>query len=347
MTDQTTDQASSSAVWGLDVGGAHLKAASSRGDARTFSFPLWKQPSQLSERLGALLEDARVDRLVVTMTAELCDCFKDKEEGVATVLDGIAKAFPKVPIKIWHTGGRFVSDAEARANPWGVAASNWLALATWVGKKFPCDAALLVDIGSTTTDLIPLRDGTPVPTGRCDPDRLASGELVYTGVSRTPLCALLSRVELGGVSYRTMAEHFATTLDAYVWLGDLPEAPELTETADGTGATRSFAQRRLARMIGSDPTRFGEDDTTTLAKAARQAQLTLLESAVRQVAEASLPDAVDRVIVSGQGEFLARRLRDRCPRLGRSETISLASRLGENVSQAACAYALAQLALIC
>src|SRR5947208_2344005 len=71
------------------------------------------------------------------------------------------------------------------------AAANWLATAVWAGRFAPEGAALLIDAGSTTTDIVPLWNGRPMPLGLTDPDRLRTGELVYTGARRTPVCALL------------------------------------------------------------------------------------------------------------------------------------------------------------
>ena len=40
--------------------------------------------------------------------------------------------------------------------------------------------SLLIDIGTTSTDIIPIVDGEVAALGWTDPDRLASGELVYS-----------------------------------------------------------------------------------------------------------------------------------------------------------------------
>src|SRR5207253_8159474 len=117
-------------------------------------------------------------RLAVTMTGELCDCFDTKRGGVHAILDSLVRAEPETAIQIWSTLGRFVSVTEARVDPWRVAAANWHALATYAGRFAPQGAGLLIDIGSTTTDIIPLWQGRPVPHGCTDPQRLASGALV-------------------------------------------------------------------------------------------------------------------------------------------------------------------------
>src|SRR5207245_1315601 len=140
-----------------------------------------------------------------------------------------------------------------------------LALATYAGRFAPEGPALLIDVGSTTTDIVPLVDGKPVPRGRTDPERLKCGELVYTGVRRTPLCALL------GTS--VAAELFATSLDTYVILGHPAEDAADHGTADGRPATLKAARARLARMLGADWESFTENDAKALARQARDRQI--------------------------------------------------------------------------
>ncbi len=177
-------------VLGLDIGGANLKAAHSDGTARSRPFALWKAPDRLADALRDLLRGwPPFDRLAVTMTGELCDCFASKREGVLAILAAVRVAAGPTPVAVWRNDGRLVSLDAARADPLPAAAANWLALATWAGRLAPHRHALLIDVGSTTTDIVPLIDGRPVPGGRTDTERLRCGELTYTGVIRTPLCA--------------------------------------------------------------------------------------------------------------------------------------------------------------
>src|SRR5689334_4768543 len=178
-------------VLGLDIGGANLKAAHSSGAARSRPFALWKSPAALPGALRQLLRGwPPYDLLAVTMTGELCDCFATKREGVRALLDAVSAA-GAVPARVWLTDGRLVGIGAARSRPLRAAAANWLALATFAGRFAPRGPALLIDVGSTTTDIVPLMDGRPVPRGRTDAQRLRCDELAYTGVIRTPLCALL------------------------------------------------------------------------------------------------------------------------------------------------------------
>ena len=230
----------------------------------------------------------------------------------------------------------FRSDlAAARETPLQVAAANWLALATYAGRFAPEGPALLVDIGSTTTDIVPLRDGKPTPLGRTDPERLSFGELVYTGFRRTPLCAILDT--------QGAAELFATALDVYLVLDAVPEDEGDFDTADGRPATKAAAHARLARMLCADLETSTEQERLGLARGARYLQEQQIASAVKLVIERmSKPPAA--YVVSGSGEFLGFSVL--WPRLHSSNAavISLKTKLGAAVSQAAPAHALAILA---
>src|SRR5580765_5567900 len=144
-------------VLGLDIGGANLKAAHSTGVARLEPFPLWKQPAALPEALEGLIKRMPAhDLLAVTMTGELCDCYESKREGVTAILDAVAAGAGGQPTRVWRTAGRLVDLETARATPLQTAAANWLALGTFAGRYAPNGPALVIDIGSTTTDIIPL-----------------------------------------------------------------------------------------------------------------------------------------------------------------------------------------------
>jgi hypothetical protein len=267
------------------------------------------------------------------MTGELCDCFATKREGVRFILDAVERVAGGKPLHVWGTDGRFHPIQEAREIPLRHAAANWLALATWAGRLVPRRTALLVDIGSTTSDLIPLLDGKPTPAGLTDPERLRSRELVYTGVRRTPLAALLRDVA---------AELFATTLDAYLLLGDIePDASDL-DTADGGPATAEHAHARVARMLCADIETSKAADRIQLAKAAEAAQLAMLNEAMDRVRE-RIARPVETIVLSGSGEFLGRRLLSRRARKEWGTVHSVKNLLGTAASAAACAYAVAVL----
>ena len=329
-------------ILALDIGGANLKAADGHGFAASQFFPLWQKPGELSAALGRLIASApEADRLAITMTGELADCFATKAEGVSAILQAAGDAASGRELLVYLTDGSFVSSRQALERPLAAAASNWHALASFAGRFAPRGAGLLIDIGSTTCDVIPLADGRPVAAGATDPERLASGELIYTGVVRSPVCAVVAALPWRGKQTPTAHELFATTYDAYLTLGELPEDPDSAQTADGRPATKAAARDRLARSICADRTLFNEADACAAATAIARAQLAKIAVAAQGVLR-RLPAAPATAVISGQGEFLARQL------LGRMklavEIVSLSERLGPDLSRAAPAHALAVLA---
>jgi probable H4MPT-linked C1 transfer pathway protein len=318
-------------VLGLDIGGANVKAAHSGGQARSVPFALWRRPTELPALLGTIIGSMPgADALAVTMTGELCDAFATRRDGVNAILDAVERA-ARVPVRVWRSDGRFADAAAARASPWQTASANWLALATFAGRFAPSGTALVIDAGSTTTDIIPLNAGRPCPVGLTDPERLGSGELVYTGVRRTPLCALLPDCA---------AELFATTLDVYLMLGDLPEDEHDCDTADGRPATCAFAHARLARTLLEDAESCPRANTHEVAALAHERQLQRITVAIKRVI-GRLPAPPATLVLAGSGEFLARRAADH---LNAAKIISLSKELGPDRSTAACAYAVAVLA---
>lgn len=332
-------------VLGLDIGGANLKAATPNPGGRGVSVPfaLWKQPDRLPAALAQLVAQFDgVQEFAVTMTGELCDCFETKEAGVNAIVSAVLNVSRSWPVRFWTTTGTFVNSNQARADWNAVAAANWHALATFAGAYNPRGTCVLVDVGSTTTDVIPILDGQPWTQGKTDTERLRYQELVYTGVRRTPLCALLPPGE-------TCAEFFATTLDAHLLLGNIGGDPIDLDTADGRAAIKSCAHARIARMIGGDGPTVSEAETLRIATLATDRQFELVRAAVelqtrRALGLLSASIGTRRwAITSGSGEFLARRAVQSL-RANFHDVLSLGDRLGPGLSECAPAFAVATLA---
>jgi probable H4MPT-linked C1 transfer pathway protein len=327
----------------LDVGGANIKAAHTEGPSRTLPFELWKRPEELGRVLASLAATfPAFDRVALTMTAELCDCYPTKTVGVNAVLDAVLDAVDGRPIEVWGVDGRFHDVAEIRQNHVLAAAANWLALATLIARLVPEGPGLLIDIGTTTTDLIPLADGRAAARGRTDTDRLQTGELVYAGVRRTPICALATELPYRGLPTGLAAELFASTLDVYLTLDEIPPDPKDLSTADGRPATKAAARDRLARMIGTDRDTFTADDALAFARAADEALLKRLETVAGRACRTTI-GRPRSAVVAGSGEFLARRLALRIIEPG-GTIIGLNEAWGPVASSAGCAHALLVLA---
>jgi probable H4MPT-linked C1 transfer pathway protein len=331
-------------VLGLDIGGANLKAATADRRAVSVPFALWKQPDRLPTALADLVaEFPDAGELAVTTTGELCDCFETKREGVNAIIDAVEAVANGRAVRVWSTDGGFVGIDEARRNHLKVAAANWHALATFAGRYVADDDdAVLVDIGSTTTDIIPLKNGVPVNNGRTDWERLANYELIYLGVRRTPVCALM-RV-------RTCAELFATTQDVFVVLGFLPEDAENRDTADGRPLTRDYSLARIARMLGGDHETIAEAAILQFAATVKNIMLASIEHGLSSIYLERWKRLPRTVVAGGAGEFLVKTMLEAwSPKspdraLAIERVVSLNTELGPAVSACAPAYALAVLA---
>ncbi|MEX0611597.1 MAG: hypothetical protein WD229_05725, partial [Pirellulales bacterium] len=189
-------------------------------------------------------------------------------------------------------------------------------------------------------DIIPFADGRPRPQGLNDTDRLFAGELVYTGVVRTPVCAITRFLPWRGAQCPVAAELFATAADAYVLLGELPEEPTVNQAADGRPLTREFSRERMARMVCADAAAFSDADAVLSAAAVRNAQAAQVRAAVLRIIANMVPP--ECIVLSGCGEFLARlAVGDILPGARR---VSLQEQLGGAASACAPAHALAVLA---
>jgi (4-(4-[2-(gamma-L-glutamylamino)ethyl]phenoxymethyl)furan-2-yl)methanamine synthase len=330
-------------IIGWDVGGANVKAArieegQSEPSVLERPLPLWRELHRLSEVLGEAADSLGPAKIMaVTMTAELADCFATKRQGVAGVLDAFGTAFPDIEPWVYGTDGTFRDAAAARQQPYRVAAANWMASATLAARMFP--DALFLDVGSTTTDIIPIVGGHVVARGKTDPARLRSGELVYTGVLRTPVCAVVRSVALRGRRCRVAAEYFACVADVHLWRGRIDESDYTCETPDGRGRTRLEAGARLARMVCADLEMLGSAAITAIADHVARAQVRQIAAGLRQVMR-RLGTRCPRVaVVAGQGAFVAR---DAAQEVGLA-TRDLADGMGAAAARAAPAAAVAYL----
>jgi len=292
---------------GWDIGGVNTKVAHvARGtvlSVRSRPYEIQRDPEALVPLLHQLrLEVGAIDasRHAVTMTAELSQMFRRKRDGVRFVLDAVEAAFPSTVIRVLTVDGRFLAPSEAREQSLSVAAANWAATARAVAVHHP--DALLVDVGTTTTDIVPIVGGAVVAAGHTDPERLVTAELVYTGVLRTPAEAITSYVPLGEALAGVSAEGFALAGDVHVWRGDLDPADYTCPTPDGRPPTREFAGERLARVVCADREMLDDAAVSRLADAIARAQVRGIHAAVQRVLDRH--PTIRVAVVTGLGAFL-------------------------------------------
>ncbi len=305
-------------IIGWDLGGAHLKAArvDKQGAAlQVVQFPcrLWMGLGELERAIDAALKAlGPCSHHAVTMTGELADLFADRKSGVAGLTVALQRKLAGASLLVYAGAHGFVAPARVARLYDSIASANFLASAEAVAALVP--DALFVDLGSTTADLIPIKGGAPRPRGLTDFERLATDELVYAGVARTPIMAVAQEAPVDGAWRGIMAEYFATMADAYRLTGDLPRGADLMPTADSRSRSTGDSARRLARMVGADADAHPRAVWVGLAAFLAGRQLARLELAARRViANSGIGDDAP-IVGAGVGRFVVERL---AARLGR------------------------------
>lgn len=335
-------------VIGWDLGGANLKLARVEGGralhVAQIPCPIRPDRSKFDAALGQALELCPQGAShAVTMTGELSDVFADRAEGVSYLVALMRKATGKDTL---FYGGRagFLDADRAIERTLDVASANWHASAALVARH--CPDGLFVDAGTTTTDIIPLKSGSPAARGYTDAERLAEGELIYAGVVRTPVMAVAQTAPFKGRTQRIAAERFATMADVWRLTGDLPEDADPYPAADLRGKSAPENAARLARMLGRDASEAELAEWIALARHFAERQLADFEAAARSLVARDELEADAPVIGAGCGRFVAKRLATRLGRPYRdfAEIIEAEPPVREMAARCAPAVAVALLA---
>jgi (4-(4-[2-(gamma-L-glutamylamino)ethyl]phenoxymethyl)furan-2-yl)methanamine synthase len=305
------------AVLGLDIGGANTKAALINIQDEHVSsisvvseyFPVWKNPEKLADVLSALRKKlgGKIDAVGVTMTAELSDAYQTKQEGVNHILSCVCSAFGSLPIYVLTVDGTMETPDFAKQNPLKVASANWAATGWLVAKKLP--DCVVVDVGSTSTSIIPISKGKVSAVGKTDLEKLICGELVYTGSLRTNVAAIVQSIPIKGSVAHVSSELFAQSGDVHIILGNITEKEYTSETADGRGKSVPEALARLARVVCADTEMLTKKEIVEMAKYVYEKQLkqitdglTKVYSNIKSAGSVPVP-----IVVTGLGKnFLAK-----------------------------------------
>lgn len=293
---------------GIDIGGANLKVSDGK-ENRIIYFPMWKKASELKNKLKDLAKDFGAEKAGVVITAELADVFKSKKEGIEFISKVCKDVFKEV--YFLDIEGRLTNEID---DPLKFCASNWMASVSFLLTEGFRDF-LFVDMGSTTTDLIPVKERAVA--GKTDFERLKRKELVYIGVLRTPVFYILRNFE----SAELCPEFFAITADVFRITGDITEEDYNCETPDSSGKSVKDCMRRIARTVCCDLEELGEMKVKLIALKAKKAIIRKLQ---REIDAKLSHYGLERVLACGIGEFLIEQASE-CTKL--SEKYGKASKL--------------------
>ena len=325
---------------------------------------MWKQSRSLAVSIAKLLDECPAFcGVAVTMTGELADCFATRAEGVAMILEQMTSILPAALVRVYSVKGEWLTVSQAARDPWSVAASNWHALARYATRLVDAQLCLLIDAGSTTTDIIPILDNQILLEDCTDSQRLQSGALVYTGVERSNVVGIVRELSLYNSICPVINERFATSRDVYLWLRNLDDDPTNCDTADNQPATRHAARFRLARLVGEDGSTLTDCDLDVIALRVFQAQAAMVAEGIERVLRncirskakpnnksasrsksqprQDIPEC-NSVILSGHGDFLIDAAL--ASRGWQGDCIRMRESIGDELSRCAPAYAIAILA---
>lgn len=294
---------------GWDIGGAHVKVALIHQQKIQLVLQepcsLWQGLDKLELALKNLFSQLPSDKKqhhALTMTGELVDLFSSRNEGVKQIIQTVTR-FLNNDVQIFCGKLGLLPVSQITPNYYEmIASANWLASATLAAKHL--QNGLFVDIGSTTTDILRCENGEVLAQGFSDYQRLISQELVYTGIVRTPVMAVVQTVLDNEKNVGIMAEYFATMADIYRVTGELLEHCDQNSTADGGEKTVEASARRLARMVGDDFDIQELPRWQAVAKNIRQQQLNRIQTSC----ELLLQNQKIQLVGAGVGRFLVQEI---------------------------------------
>jgi len=294
-------------IAGFDIGGANTDLAVidfENGEIKNIEvdfayLPMWSNNDDLSRVLVELIENIcpveEIDAVGISMTAELVDAYGTKKDGVLDVVAKCEEIFSCPTAYVGIDG--MMSNDEIQESPLKAAAANWIAtaqIATLIS-----DNCIFIDTGSTTTDIIPIKDGSECAIGKSDFDRSATGELVYTGTLRTNLASFLDKVELNGKTYRVASELFAQTADIYTVLDLITEEDYVCDTFDGEGKSKIDCAKRIARVVCADLEMLSMDEIVEMSEFIHQKQIEQIADGLKQVVDTQ---NLDLIVTTGLGK---------------------------------------------
>jgi probable H4MPT-linked C1 transfer pathway protein len=112
--------------------------------------------------------------------------------------------------------------------------------------------ALIIDFGSTTTDFICIKDGKIMNKAFNDFKRLLNGEILYTGLIRTPLFAIKKNIKYKSKNISIIPEYFANTSDIYRINKQIKKEFDIDDETDFSDKNVIGSYKRIARSFGMD-----------------------------------------------------------------------------------------------
>lgn len=287
---------------GIDIGGAHLKCIGLNKNKEIklveyISYKIWSSSNQLKRNLQNLSNKIRSNRTLcgITMSAELCDIFPNRENGVKelTKLCKILKFN-----KLYYTCNKPTFSFDPKASE--IMSMNWHSIGRLCEKKIK--DCIIIDFGSTTTDFICIKNFKFLNKCFTDFSRLNNHELLYTGIIRTPIFSLLKKIIIDKKNYNLIPEYFSDMSDIYRIKKILNKNIDLDETSDGRGKSQIESKIRVSRNLGFDYDKSKNNIIEKICNKLSDYQLTAIKNNLSTIKlKYKLPKNT-KIVLSGIGQ---------------------------------------------
>ena len=242
---------------GWDIGGAHIKycVESDLDDIIWYDvidFEFWKEYKNLNnlvKRINTLHSRSNYTiKNYFTMSAEMCDCFENRDIGIKHILNEIIRS--KCNSYIFTKHG-FVRPVNIKKNYFkDIGSYNWYASALYISPFYK--NAIVIDFGSTSCDFLIIKNHKIYNKRISDLSGLQNKELLYTGCARTPIFSNLHKIKFNNQSYTIIPEQFSSMSDIYVILDKLNIRDIYSKSSNGLSHSKLNSYKRLSRSFGFD-----------------------------------------------------------------------------------------------
>lgn len=305
-------------ILAYDIGGVYIKSAlieyidgnvkilSVKRNAFNFRIHAQNLKQALSVELASHISENEFDGIAITITAETVGIFKTIREGVIRISEICENLFQQYDVGYVSTDGKLHPFCDVKVEPYNFASANWVAtseLATeYIYNGF------IIDMGSTTTDIIPIKNGRIVPNGKTDFTRLISGELIYNGLLRTYIQCVVDKLPYKDKWINLASEIRCFTAHIYVYLGLIEEHKMLHPfSGKEMSVTKNNSKDAIARSVCADSELLTDEDIKIMAQYVLDTQIKCIGQSIKNIWEKKWNQDEDiKFIIVGSGECIVR-----------------------------------------
>ena len=286
---------------GIDIGGAHIKVVGINAQkkityVRYATCKIWEGTDNLREEFKKINQNLSNKSLKcgITMSGELCDNFKNRKNGAKKLIEECKMLRFE---KYFYVNSPEVFSIKPKFEK--LMSQNWHAIGKVLEKKIK--DAILIDFGSTTIDFICIKNFKIQNKFNDDFSRLNNHELMYSGLTRTPVFGITNQIKLGNNKLNIIPEFFSNTADIYRVLNKLDKKIDLDDTADKSSKKINNSFQRISRSLGFDYSKELRGKVELISQKLSSIQLNQINNTISKLRKKFLL-ANAPIILSGIGQ---------------------------------------------